>query len=57
MAGTEAFHLEPPTAQEHLKVAKAAGDAGRTRYTLRTDDSLWRLLRAKDAAQPEDYAR
>jgi hypothetical protein len=56
MAGTEAFHLEPPTAED-LKVAKSAWDAGTSRYTLRTDDSWWRVLRAKDALQAEDYAR
>jgi hypothetical protein len=56
MAGTEAFHLAPPTAED-LKVAKAAWDAGRSKYTLRTDDSWWRVLRAKDASQAEEYAR
>jgi hypothetical protein len=56
MAGTEAFHLESPTAED-LKVAKRAWEAGTTRYTLRTDDSWWRVLRAKGASQAEDYAR
>jgi hypothetical protein len=55
MAGTEAFHLEPPTAED-LKVAKRAWEEGPTRHTLRTNDSWWRVLRAKDAAQADDYA-
>ena len=56
MAGTEAFHLEPPTAED-LKVAKRAWEEGTSRYTLRTDDSWWRVLRAKDAPQAQNYAR
>jgi len=56
MPGTEAFHLDPPTAED-LKVAKGAWESGVTKYTLRTNDSWWRVLRAKDASQAEDYAQ